>query len=74
MIHSMNWLNAFVMYTGIVDATVLIAGGLALCVWLLIGRDIGQFMERVFPAAFVFVGSHILAVLILNATRWLTGL
>lgn len=69
----MSWYATVVFYLGILDAGLVMVGGLFLAVLILTGRDWRPLFERVGPALGVLIGSNITAALILGATKWLMG-
>lgn len=69
----MNWLTKIVFYMGLVDAAIIMAGGIAVAIKILLGQEVEGFMKRVAPAIGVLVGSNIASALILFATQKLVG-
>ncbi|KRQ99240.1 hypothetical protein [Bradyrhizobium valentinum] len=69
----MSWYPTLVFYFGLFDAGIIMAGGLLVAVYILLGWDYGKMFERIGPALAVVIGSNVAAALILGATRWLIG-
>ena len=69
----MGWYPTLVFYFGLIDAGIIMAGGLIAAVYVLLGWDMGKMFERLWPALAIIIGSNIAAAIILAATRWLIG-
>ena len=69
----MAWYPSLVFYFGLLDAGLIMVGGLILSVYILCGWDYGKVFERIWPALVTLIGSNIAAAIILGATRWLMG-
>lgn len=69
----MAWYPTMVFYFGILDAGLIMLGGLVIAVYILLGWDTGKVFERVGPALGTVIGSNVAAAIILGATRWLMG-
>lgn len=66
----MSWYNNVVLWLGIFDAVVLLTGGLAAAIVVLLGIDATKTWERVGPAIALTLGSTVAAGIILTITRW----
>lgn len=69
----MSWYPTLVFYFGLVDAGLIMAGGILVAVFILLGLDWTRMFERVGPALLTVIGSNIAAAIILGATKWLVG-
>jgi len=69
----MAWYPTMVFYFGVFDAGLIMAGGLVVALYILLGWDAGKVFERVGPALATVIGSNVAAAIILGATRWLMG-
>lgn len=69
----MNWYPTLVFYMGLLDAGLIMLGGIVVAVLILLGKDWRPLFERVGPAVGTLIGSNIAAAIILGATRWLIG-
>ena len=69
----MTWYPTLVFYFGIFDAGLIMAGGLIVAFYILIGKDVGALFERIGPALGTLIGSNVAASIVLGATKWLIG-
>lgn len=69
----MSWYPSLVFYMGLLDAGLIMVGGILVASFILIGKDTALLWERVGPALGTIIGSNIAAAIILGATRWLIG-
>jgi hypothetical protein len=69
----MSWYPSLVFYFGLFDAGLIMAGGLLVAAYILMGKDWSAMFERIGPALGTIIGSNIAAAIILGATRWLMG-
>ena len=65
--------STMVLYFGVLDAGLIMLGGLTLAFLILIGKDWRPVFERVGPALATLIGSNIAASIVLGATKWLMG-
>jgi hypothetical protein len=64
----MPWLKLLVLYVGVFDAALIMAGGLATALVVVMGWDAQNFWDRIWPATFALIGSNVAAVLVLWVT------
>lgn len=69
----MTWYPTLVFYMGLIDAGLIMIGGITVAVFILLGKDKAMLFDRVGPALGTIIGSNIAAAIILGATRWLIG-
>lgn len=69
----MNWYPKLVFCFGLLDAGLIMAGGLFVAGCILVGKAWQPVFERVGPALATVIGSNVGAAIILGATRWLIG-
>ena len=69
----MSWYPTLVFYMGLIDAGLIMLGGVTVATFILVGKDTAMLWERVGPALGTLIGSNVAAALILGATRWLIG-
>lgn len=69
----MAWYPKLVFVFGLLDAGLIMAGGLFIAGCILVGKEWGPIFERVGPALGTVIGSNVAAAIILGATRWLIG-
>lgn len=69
----MSWYPSLVFYMGLLDAGLIMLGGIVVASFILVGKDTAMLFERVGPALGTIIGSNIAAAIILGATRWLIG-
>lgn len=69
----MSWYPTMVFYFGILDAGLIMVGGLVVAAFILAGKDYKPIFERVGPALGTLIGSNVAAAIMLGATKWLMG-
>jgi len=67
----MTWYPTLVFYMGLLDAGLIMAGGIVLAVFFLFKFNTSDLWDRVGPALGVLIGANVAAAIILGATRWL---
>jgi len=69
----MAWYPALVFWMGLLDAGLIMAGGITISIFFIFKMDTADLWDRVGPALGTLIGSNIAAAIILGATRWLIG-
>jgi len=69
----MAWYPALVFYFGLIDAGLIMLGGVTVASFMLLGINTDELWNRAGPALGTIIGSNIAAAIILGATRWLIG-
>jgi hypothetical protein len=69
----MNWFQTIVFYLGVIDASLVLLGGLVAAVVVLAGWDAQKLWERVGPATGILIGSNIAGAIILWAVHGVVG-
>jgi len=67
----MTWYPSVVYYMGLLDAGLIMAGGITVAIFFIFKMDIADLWDRVAPALGTLIGTNIAAAIILGATRWL---
>lgn len=67
----MTWYPTLVFYMGLLDAGLIMAGGITVATFFIFKMDTADLWDRVGPALGTLVGSNVAAAIILGATRWL---
>ncbi len=70
---TMGWVPYVVFLMGVLDAGLIMLGGLVLAGMLVAGKEVDRFLERVAPAVLTLIGCSIAAALVLAATRALVA-
>lgn len=69
----MTWYPTLIFYMGLIDAGVVMFGGLVVAIMFIFKINTDDLLERAGPAVGVLIGSNIATAIILGATRWLIG-
>ena len=69
----MAWYPSLVFWMGLLDAGLIMAGGITISIFFIFKMDTQDLWDRVGPALGTLIGSNIAAAIILGATRWLIG-
>lgn len=67
----MGWYPNVIFYIGMFDAGVLMLGGLASGLVIMMGWDAAKLWERVWPATAIMIATNVGAALLLAAVKWL---
>lgn len=67
----MAWYPTVIFYMGLMDAGVVMVGGLVVATMFIFKINTDDLLERAGPAVGVLIGSNIAVAIILGATRWL---
>lgn len=69
----MGWYPSLVFYMGLLDAGLIMIGGITISIFFIFKMDTSDLWNRVAPALGTLIGSNVAAAIILGATRWLIG-
>ncbi len=69
----MNWYPTLVFYMGLLDAGLIMAGGITVSIFFIFAWNAEDLWNRIGPALGTLIGSNVAAAIILGATRWLIG-
>lgn len=66
----MDWVPYVIFVMGMMDAGLIMVGGLILAGLCLLGKELEQFWTRLAPATGILIGSNIAAAVVLGLTRY----